>query len=243
MLALIEYGECRIVPEHDKDSDLLVQRIHINPKPTPELSVAVGDFLFAVRSALDHLACQLVIANGSAPDTKTMFPITSSPELFTGALVKRKRLRGASTASCALIERLQPYHAGNKVLERLDALHNADKHRTLNLTTVVADNTSLRYYRAGHLILDMFLGDEELCDGAVFGGIGVPMSNPEIIRMFPSLAQTLSEVEVKGEASLFVAFDQVGVEFLEDFKVGQTLKEILGFVKKTVIPRFKPLFE
>jgi hypothetical protein len=189
MLSLIKYGECRIIPEYNQDRDLIVQRIHITPKPKPELGVVVGDCLFAIRSALDHLVWQLVICNGQSPTKDNMFPITSDWDKFDTAarVIKgRKRLMGVSATAFALIESLQPYHAGNEALERLDTLHNADKHQTLNLTTVVADNTSLHYYRDGNLVVDLFLGDEELHDGAVFGGIGIPVSaGAKIDRMTP----------------------------------------------------------
>jgi hypothetical protein len=242
MLSLIKYGECRMITEYDQNLDLVVQRIHITPKPKPELSAVVGDFLFAVRSALDHLVWQLVIQNGKTPTPQNMFPITSSNIFFNIALDERKRLRDVSATAITLIECLQPYHSGNEALERLDTLHNMDKHRTLNLTTVIADNTSLSYFRAGKPILDMFLGDEELRDGAIFGGVGIPISDPAFTKMFPGAAKALSEVEVKGEASLFVAFDEVDADSLEDFGVELTLSSILKFVKETVIPHFEPFF-
>jgi hypothetical protein len=243
ILSLIKQGECRTVFEHDQNLDLLVQRIHIIPKPKPELSVVVGDFLFAVRSALDHLVWQLVIQNGESPTTDNMFPITSDWDKFDTAarVIKgRKRLMGVSATAYALIESLQPYHAGNEPLERLDALHNVDKHRTLNLTTVVADNAALSFTRGGVSVLNMFISDE-LRDGAIFGDIGIPINDPEFIKEFPT-AGKLANVEVKGQASLFVAFDEPDADSLEDFRVELTLSSILKFVKETIIPRFEPLF-
>jgi hypothetical protein len=240
MLSLIKQGECRTVFEHDQNLDLLVQRIHITPKPKPELSVAVGDFLFAVRSALDHLVWQLVIQNGKTPTPKNMFPITSSNIFYEAAINDRKRLRDVHATACALIEKLQPYYGGNEPLERLDALHNVDKHRTLNLTTVVADNAALSFTRGGVSVLNMFISDE-LRDGTILGDIGIPINDPEFIKEFPT-AGKLANVEVKGQASLFVAFDEPDADSLEDFRVELTLSNILKFVKETVIPRFEPLF-
>jgi hypothetical protein len=241
MLASLEYGECRIIPEYSQDRELVVQRIHITPKPTLELSAAVGDCLFAMRSALDHLVWQLVICNGESPTNDNMFPITTSADNFLAAR-KRKRLQGVSAAAEANIEGLQPYHLGNAALERLDTLHNMDKHRTLILTTVVADNTCLRYCRDGAPVLDMFLGDEELRDGSVFGEIGIPINDPELIEMFPHIAKTISQMEVRGNASLFISFQESDVESLEEHKVSTTLQGILKFIKGSVIPRFDTFF-
>jgi hypothetical protein len=124
----------------------------------------------------------------------------------------------------------------------MDALHNMDKHRTLILTTVVADNTSLRCFIAGTPVLDMFLGDEELHDGAVFGGIGIPINDSELIEMFPNVARTISQIEVRGEATLFVAFKEPNIEYLEDFKVSAALGGILKFIKESVVPQFYTFF-
>jgi hypothetical protein len=95
MLSLLEYGECTIVPEYNESRDLVVQRIHITPKPTLELSVAVGYYLFAMRSALDYLVWQLIVCNGEIPTKDNMFPITTSAENFLVPPNKRKRLKGA----------------------------------------------------------------------------------------------------------------------------------------------------
>ena len=244
ILSLIKVGECCITPERSEKLGLLVQRISIQPKPPLELSVVIGDFLFGVRSALDHLIWQLVIHNGRSPTARNMFPITSAPALFNAAVTERRRLEGVSPKACAIIESLQPYHIGNEALGRLDTLHNVDKHRALNLTTVVADNTSLLFSTGGHPVLRMFIGDEELRDGAVFGGIGIPLNSPEFSREFPEAIRRISEADVKGKASLFVAFDEAEgeVESLENFRVDNTLQNILEFVRGRVIVAIEPLF-
>jgi hypothetical protein len=247
MLSLVKVGECHISSEHNKNLDSLVQRISITPKPDPTLAVLVGDFLFNVRSALDHLVWQLVILNNGVPDGDNMFPITTEPDLFTAAITPRGRrkgrLHGVDQSHVALIEGLQPYHRGNKSLKRLDALHNTDKHRTLNLITVVADNATLVCKRKGVPVLDMFIGDEELCDGAIFGEIGIPLNDPEFTAEFPTAAANLLESEMYGKATLFVAFDQRSADSLaEEFRVDITLRDILGFVRERVVPTFEPLF-
>ena len=212
MLSLVEVGECRIFPEHDKNLDLLVQRISITPKPDATLAVVIGDFLFDIRSALDHLVWQLAVLNGCLPDRDNMFPITTKPDLFTRAITPRDRfkgrLHGVAQSHVTLIEGMQPYRRGNESLKRLDTLHNADKHNTLNLTTIVADNSALVFKRRGATILNLFVGGEELCDGAIFGEIGVPLNDPEFAAEFPDIIAGIPEVEVDGKATLFVAFDQ-----------------------------------
>ena len=243
ILSQLKVGECFIRPERNENLGLLIQRIDIQPKTPPELSVVIGDFLFCIRSALDHLVWQLVIKNGGVPASHNMFPITSSKAKFNEAVAKSKRLDGVTPKSCAIIESLQPYHTGNEALGRLNVLHNADKHRALNLTTVVADNTNLMFSRGGHPVMSMFIGNDELRDGAVFGGIGVPLNDPELNREYPDAIRRLSEAEVRGSASLFVAFDEAEVDSLEDFRVDNTLHSIIEFVRGKIILTFVPLFD
>ncbi len=45
---------------------------------TPYFSVVVGDVIHNLRSALDHLAWQLVILDGGQPNDSTQFPIYES---------------------------------------------------------------------------------------------------------------------------------------------------------------------
>ena len=55
ILSQLKVGQCLIRPERNENLGLLIQRIDIQPKTPPELSVVIGDFLFCIRSALDHL--------------------------------------------------------------------------------------------------------------------------------------------------------------------------------------------
>jgi hypothetical protein len=173
-----------------------------------------------------------------------MFPIASSPSRFNQAVADKGRLEGVSPETCSIIESLQPYHSGNEALGRLDTLHNADKHRSLNLTTVVADNTDLLFSLGGDPVLRMLIGDEELRDGAVFGGIGIPFNDAEFTKEFPEAVRRISETEVRGQASLFVAFNEPEgkVDSLQDFRVDSTLQNILKVVRGKVILTIEPLF-
>ena len=70
------------------------------------LSVKMGDFLFDLRSALDHLARGLVETEGNPPvDTgtpRTMFPVFDQPKKLIVA-------GDVDPNALAIIERLQPY--------------------------------------------------------------------------------------------------------------------------------------
>jgi hypothetical protein len=230
-------GECSISLEKDSKLRMFVQRVRLFPSASPEISAIAGDFLANVKSILDYIVWELVKTTpGSSPTTSNQFPITYTASDFADQ-VARKRLRGVPTKAAALIERLQPYNAGNSSLGTLNRLHNIDKHRTLNVVTVVADNTEV-VSQSGEFAL--FLGDEELHDGTVFGGIGIPFA---LAANMPDFQARLPNMKMHGKCSMFVAFDDESAEDLEGLRVDRTLQEIFEFVRDTVIPAFEPFFD
>lgn len=237
LLRGMAYGECKIIPEINEEFNCGVRRISL-PKPPNSLSIVVGDFLFNIRSALDQLLWQLVLVNNRTPGKSNMFIIAETAELFAEQ-VKRGRLNGTSAQVQTLIEGLQPYNRGNgnESLITLARLHNTDKHQTINLTTAVAHDTLIDW--VGNTdSLRMFLGDEELRDGAIFGGIGVPLNNPE----FPLTPERFLKMKVEGHAALFIAFEQPDADELEPFRVDTVLQGIIESVKGRIIPTFEPFF-
>ncbi len=108
--------------------------------PIPlRLPLIIGDFLQNLRSSLDYLVWELVLAAKNTPDHNNMFPICTTPEAFKAQLA-RHRLDGISVDAITEIEALQPYHDGQgikgNVLTMIDDLCNINKHRRV-LTTVV----------------------------------------------------------------------------------------------------------
>lgn len=105
-------------------------------EPPLRLGLILGDFAHNLRSALDHLVCQLALLNGPSDCKTTQFPICSSHGEF-----KRHEpswLKGLSATHIADIERLQPYHAGkladHHFLTLVHGLDNVDKHRVVHPT-------------------------------------------------------------------------------------------------------------
>lgn len=63
----------------------------LHPPPL-RLGVIVGDLVHNVRSALDHLVWQLVLANAQQPTRATQFPVCSKREQW--AWVRARSLAG-----------------------------------------------------------------------------------------------------------------------------------------------------
>lgn len=103
------------------------------PKVGRYWGAQIGSVTHALRSSLEHLAWQLVIANGGCPDDKTTFPVmTDKPK--SGRL--REISGGVSPDAFAIIEAAQPFN-GTDDGRRLAAIHSLDihdKHKELVVT-------------------------------------------------------------------------------------------------------------
>ena len=124
-----------VVP--DPTSNFYTVTAHVEPPPL-RLAVLFGDALHNMRSALDHLARLMVIANGGTPLDRppgaTMFPIhlqePKRPITINPGI--GEKARGVLTS-------LQPYHQDqpqDHPLWRLSELNNIDKHRLLHVTSL-----------------------------------------------------------------------------------------------------------
>jgi hypothetical protein len=130
----------------DPETGWHVERFNPPPEVPLSLAVIVGDYLHDLRSALDHLAWQIVRRHGGRkPGGHTAFPIhTSRDDFFCQVELPSKRNRSnklwgltPGTDAWTFIEGLQPYHRGdprNDPLALIQLLNNIDKHRELPLT-------------------------------------------------------------------------------------------------------------
>lgn len=100
-----------------------------------EAVAMAGDVVQNLRSALDHLAYQLVLINGKKPTRDTAFPIHEDVAAYERN--KARKVKGMRPGAIKAIDRIKPYGGGDSFLWKLHELNNIDKHRTL--FTVGAD--------------------------------------------------------------------------------------------------------
>ena len=107
-----------------------------------EWSVILGEILYNLRSSLDHLVWQLVLANGQTPGGHNTFPITTDDGKWQKT--KGTSLKGVSKRYEAMIGYLQPFTGGIdlpfsvSMLRVLNGLGNTEKHRHLILAAVAS---------------------------------------------------------------------------------------------------------
>jgi hypothetical protein len=227
---------CSVLSERDPDVN---SRFHFTlsfPAPSLRLGVIIGECLYDLRSALDHIVWQLVLRNGVTPNHENMFPICLTPDGFARS-VKKNRLRGVSVPAHALIESLQPYKTPATdthlhPLWVLNQLMNIDKHRALTLAAIRSGKNDVSFIGEDGRIIE---------DGDRF----ITSKIPEILRDgthvvidAPDIPEP-EKVSVQFKTQLFVAFEDAPVT---DLEVNTIMNGVFKFVKNRLVPSFEPFF-
>jgi len=231
---------CRVVDELKPKGEGRydwVFRVEIFRTPPPRLSVLVGDILFSLRSALDHLANSLAVHHvGLGGDLKgTEFPIFSDQKTFF-ALDRRGKpqrwsglykIMSIGPDAQAIIKELQPYHRGNDYarhpLWRLHDLCNIDKHRSLNIVQAPIGAISIPTLPPGLVINSrQVFSPRPLVNGA------------EIVRCDVTFIGDV-EVQVRHQVPAHVAFEEGSP--VDDLYAGEALQDIIDYIKSTLFAR------
>lgn len=139
----------RYVPEFDRKSGKKRIKVEILDTSPVEFGIIIGDCLHNLRSALDNLVIELIVArHGDPPPSRFVehseFPIFGSKVMNSSAC--RKRIGSIAPTTQTIIEELQPYKRGKKYasdsLWLLHKLSNMDKHRLPALTLLASSGGS-----------------------------------------------------------------------------------------------------
>jgi hypothetical protein len=200
-------------------------------QPPERLPILVGDYLFNIRSALDHLA--VAFAPGKYR-RRVSFPIfttdpfardeTSGDYLDAEAAARWLSLTSGLPDDCiAAIKALQPYEAAalhghtaeHHALALLSAFQNADKHREL-VDAVV-----------GLHQVEVHIGEDEIV-------YAVPVFQDGTVVV---AAEEKMDVKVKGAAL-------IGLQRSEEiWSFGMLTRRLTAFLADELLPRLEPLLK
>src|SRR5260221_5640710 len=93
---------------HSRENEAIFRFIPNGSIPA-RFGLIIGDALQNLRSSLDYLVWELVLAANGQPNEKNMFHICSTIESFNGQ-VSRHRLNGEYPDAVAEIQSMPPYH-------------------------------------------------------------------------------------------------------------------------------------
>ena len=141
--------------------------------PVTKWSLIIGEILFNLRCALDHLVYNLAVSdsqiNPPHNEKKLMFPV-SEKEVDFEKSVKRGLLRGLNQENIDFIKSVQPFNSSIDTnlhpLAVLSKLNNIDKHRYLQIAvfSVAESQAYLKGFNPGMIkisINDKPLGMED----------------------------------------------------------------------------------
>jgi hypothetical protein len=146
---LVEYfkndpGELVEAPESTPENQIFGYKL--KGDVPARVGLISGDFLQNMRSSLDYLVWQLVVASKRKPGTFNGFPICLTLQGWEKSVYKHDRLRGVPSAAIAEIKALQPCFSSSPQalpLTALETLTNHNKHRTSLATGVLARRAPL----------------------------------------------------------------------------------------------------
>jgi hypothetical protein len=216
-----------VVTEEEPHSGRIRLRFKEKISVPPEIPLIIGDVVQNLRSSLDYLVWELVLAAKNQPSEKNMFPICDTLEAFDEQL-KRHRLDGVPPEAIGEIKALQPYHYGQKVetapIRALETFASINKHRRILLTVLATLHSKTEFIgtQSGHSVQSTLT---PRYDGAEIA-IG-----PE-----PILGD---KMEVKGKTFIFITFNERPAEGIE---VSTCLIQLWKFVEDFVFPKFTRFF-
>jgi hypothetical protein len=198
-------------------------RIQIEQKITPDaIGMLVGEFAYALRSSLDHLAWQLALLTTDTPSRKTAFPIESQPPLPTNKSYGEK-IEDVLPAALPVIESFQPYMGvyRDHPLWQLNKLCNIDKHCLVavgyfNYSAHIAHTVSKAWWR----------------DGKNGFEVSIPLAEK-------------AELDLKIECPAVVFGDPIEVtDAVADFEIEiDGLERIYDFLRNDLVPKFDIFFK
>lgn len=235
------------VIEMDFDRGECIVRWGHHTSPPLRWSVVLGEFFYDLRSALDHLARELILANGRTP-YKSSFPVFEDEPKFESR--DARSTRGMCEDADALIERLQPFrewpeHPKQSTLWRIHDLCNIDKHNLLHLADFFLVNTKVT------MLLPV--PPERV----------PPIQNPHLAKRIwlqpnaqiahltwdPRKMKALGDVQVKMQVELSLDISLTEGEWVDDsgkpavgMPVWYAMKVALDYMETTLLPKFERFF-
>ncbi len=211
-------------------------RLEMTEEPDPMIPVVIGECLYDLRSALDHLAVAIAPRKRKA---NAAFPVeTTDPweKDADGNFVypdeRRQsfssKIRGMPAEALEMIIMAQPYQREGSELETLsliNRLENSDKHRTL-----VATGRGVMNARSV-----VRVGGEAIKQGTV----GFRENGAEIAKFgFRDRAPSESEVIVEVSGTAAIAIKVAGTDGY--FAMPESLEILVQWMRDSTIPEFAP---
>jgi hypothetical protein len=224
--------------KRDPQTRKLIYYVHkADPVPN-DIALIAGDILQNLRSAIDYLAYQLVLAAANEPTIHTSFPIFDTSDKYKSGV--QGKVKGMTEMAIKAIDAVEPYQGGKgEILWRIHRLNNIDKHRLI-FTCGIAP---------GQFNFGRHIGVERLTELIEAHGISALPQFPDAYVDFPSrrmlkvgdelfIDKADAEINEDIQFLLDIAFNEPGIA--EGESIIETLQSAADFVDD-LISDFTPL--
>jgi hypothetical protein len=225
--------------KRDPQTRKLIYYVHKADPVPDDIALIAGDVLQNLRSAVDHLAYQLVLAAGNTPDTSTSFPIFDTPDKYKSGV--QGKVKGMAETAVKAIDIVEPYQGGKgEILWRIHRLNNIDKHRLIFTCGIAPSQFNFGRH----------IGVERLTEFVETYGISALPQFPDAFIDFPSrkmlkvgdelfIDKPDAEINEDIQFLLDIAFNEPGIA--EGESIIETLQSAADFAEN-LISDFTPLF-
>lgn len=211
--------------ENDAATGELVVRCRVRAAPPGRIAIISGEIVHGLRSALDHVVWQLVLANAHQPTSKTEFPVFADERRYAEAAARK--IAGVSDEAAHRIRELQPFIAGQRhrdhALWLVHELDIEDKHHRLHVIGGALLKQNIRLGASG-------AGTTWFSGPVVTKPAYVPVADGgEILRV---RHEGDGKPGVDMEFALALRFERD--DFAKGRELGDVLADLVGFVRADV---------
>jgi len=212
-----------------------------------KVSAIIGDVIHNLRTALDHLAYQLVlVGTEEEPSTHIYFPIGNDESDYINR--RDRQIQGALPQAIAEIDALTPYKGGNDLLWQLHKLDIIDKHRVLITAGSAYHSVNMGALTQRDMLNAIPSDDPDWSDfrSGIAELLPIDLSFKSDDRMFPLkhgdiLLNDVTDADpVNVEFQFQVAFGEEGV--INGEPITETLASIVTLVEE-IVSKFEPHLE
>ena len=209
-----------------------VIRAHVTEEPPIWWGAIAGDAVHNLRSALDLMISQLILANGALPDALSGFPIAGSAAEYEE--LRPLRLRGVAPEIAGRVDALRPYRGGNDLLWRMQQLDTQDQQLALRPVGAAA-----KAYIDVISGLDFPNTPLTISPGYPNRVVFPVESGTELARVFRK--HLPSQLEVKDQGAFYIAFGEP--QALAGAPLMPTLNTLVRVTENTLRPFVRLLLE
>jgi hypothetical protein len=217
----VETNPGKMVELPETDAGNVTIGIVFDPVPI-HFTMIFGDCLQNLRSSLDYLVRELVLAANNQPNDHEMFPICGKPKSFKSA-IERGQIEGVPTDAVTEIESLQPYRLGpdweKDILWVVDNLTNVNKHRRVLLAAMKAVETKV---------------DITTKDGKVWAHTTIPMLDHDA-----TVGPFKEEMNIQHQIAAYIILNEGAAKNLE---IGTLVKGMFSYIEDVVVAKFERFF-